>query len=131
MFLGLSAFYGALDRKSSPLPPQLRACVMLRVSQMNRCSFCIALNSEIFTKRKGSEEKLAQLDNFYDNPLFSEKEKVALMYAEAVTDRNQHISDLLASKLKVHFSEDEIVELTALIAFQNCSNLFNTSLMVE
>lgn len=130
IFLGLSAFYGAIDRKSSLLPPQLRAFIMVHVSQMNNCSFCVALNSEIFGKLGGSEEKLAQLQNFGDSPLFSEKEKVALTYAEAMTDSNQKTSDSLVSQLKKHFSEDEIVELTSLIAFQNCSNLFNNSLML-
>ena len=50
-FLAMSAMYGALDRKSSPIDPALRSLVQVRVSQLNGCSFCIDINSASGLKR--------------------------------------------------------------------------------
>ena len=85
VFLALSALYGALDRKSSPLPPGLRSLVQVRVSQMNGCSFCTDINSASGVKRGIAPEKLLALHAFRESPLFTEKEKAALQHAEMMT----------------------------------------------
>jgi len=128
LFFGVSAFYGAIDRKASPLSPQLRSLLMVYISQLNSCTFCIDLNTEIFRKLGEREEKLQQLQQC--SALFSEKERAALAYAKALTNRDQTIPEGLTSQLEQHFSNDEIVELTALIAFQNCSNIFTNSPLI-
>ncbi|MBI4189013.1 MAG: carboxymuconolactone decarboxylase family protein [Betaproteobacteria bacterium] len=130
VFLAMAAMYAALDRRSSPLAPALRSLVQVRVSQINWCPFCIDLNSATCLKRNVSEEKLLALPLFADSTLFDEPEKAALHYAEAMTDSNRHSDTALIARLKQHFSDDAIIELTALIAFQNMSSKFNAALGV-
>ncbi|MBI2226882.1 MAG: carboxymuconolactone decarboxylase family protein [Betaproteobacteria bacterium] len=129
-FLAMAAMYGALDRKSSPIDPDLRALILVRVSQINWCSFCIDINSATCLKRGVSEEKLAALPQFAESALFDEREKAALHYAEAMTDSNRHSDPALIARLRQHFSDDAIIELTALIAYQNMSSKFNAALGV-
>jgi len=130
VFAGLAALYGALDRKSSPLEPSLRTLITVRVSQINWCSFCIDINSATALKRHVSEEKLADLASFEQSDLFTEKEKAALAYAEAVTFSDQNTTQSHFDRLRLQFDDDGIIELSALIAFQNLSSKFNASLAV-
>jgi len=129
-FLAMAAMYAALDRRSSPLPPALRSLVQVRVSQINWCPFCIDLNSATCLKRNVSEEKLLALPQFAQSALFDESEKAALQYAETMTDSNRHSDPALIAKLQQYFSDDAIIEITALIAYQNMSSKFNAALGV-
>lgn len=129
VFAGLSLLYGALDRKSSPIEPALRTLITVLVSQINWCVFCIDINSATGLKRGLTEAHLAALGDFEASPLFDERIKAALAYAAAVT-RNEMEPGLMA-RLKKHFNDDAIIELTALIAFQNLSTKFNSALDVE
>ena len=76
-------------------------------------------------------DKLAKLDHFEDSDLFSEREKAALAYAEAVTFTDRHPATEHFARLRRHFNDDAIIELTGLIAFQNLSSKFNSALGVE
>ncbi len=122
--------YGALDRKSSPLDPALRSLVTVRVSQINWCQFCVDINAATLAKRSGSLEKVENLEQWRDSDLFDEKEKVVLEYTEAVTRSDQQVTDELMNRLKKFLDENGVVELTALIAFQNMSSKFNSALDV-
>lgn len=130
VFLALTAFYRAIDRKTSPIEPALRSLITVRVSQINWCAFCVDLNSATALERAVAPEKLADLPQFGASPHYSEREKTALRFAEAVTRTEGRIDDALASQLRVHFSDDELIELAALIAFQNLSSKFNSALDV-
>jgi len=111
------SFIRFFERRKSPLDPALRALVMLRVSEINKCSFCIDLNSFALDKKKTGE--------------ISEKEASAMAFAEAVTDTSKQVEEEHITQLKLHFSDDEIAELAALIAFQNMSSKFNSALGIE
>ncbi len=128
VFLGFLFMNKALNRKNSPIPPKLRALVTVRVSQINQCAFCIDMNSAMVLQKGGSEDQLLDLERFQESSLFSEAEKNALEYAERMTKSSDKISDGLIQRLKAHFDEDAIVELTALIAYQNLSSKFNAAL---
>jgi len=130
VFAGLALLYGALDRKSSPIEPSLRTLITIRVSQINWCSFCVDINSATAVKRHVSEEKLSSLTNFEACGLFSEREKAALAYTEAVSFSDQDTTQAHFDRLRNCFDDDAIIELTALIAFQNLSSKFNASLAV-
>ena len=131
VFATLALLYGALDRKGSPIEPSLRSLITVRVSQINWCKFCVDINSMMVLKRGNSEEKLKALENHQNSDLFSEREKTALNYAEKITLSDKQVSDADRLKLKAFFSEDEIIELTALITFQNMSSKFNAALDVQ
>jgi AhpD family alkylhydroperoxidase len=130
LFLAVALLYGALDRRSSPIPPALRALLTVRVSQINHCRFCVDLNSATLLKRGIGADKLWALADWRASNLFDDRERIALEYAEAITRSDLEVRDDLMRRLKGHFDEDAIVELTALIAFQNLSSKFNAALDV-
>jgi len=68
------------------------------------------------TETDGGEGKLADLDAWPESHAFSEPERVALEYAETMTYTGRKVDDVLSERLKQHFSEPQIVELTAAIA---------------
>jgi len=131
VFSALALLYGALDRKSSPIEPPLRSLVTVRVSQINWCRFCVDLNSSTVLKRGVDREKLANLATFAQSPRFTAREKAALAYTEAVTYSDQQPTAEHFQQLRQFFDDDAIIELTALIAFQNLSSKFNAALGVE
>ncbi|HEY6865326.1 MAG TPA: carboxymuconolactone decarboxylase family protein [Burkholderiales bacterium] len=129
-FLAMSLMYGVLDRKSSPIEPALRSLVQVRVSQINGCAFCVDINAASSLGRGADGRKLAELARYADSGAFSEREKAALRYAEAVTDSRTRTDAAMIAALKSHFDDDAIIELTALIAYQNMSSKFNAALDV-
>lgn len=130
LFMAVAILYGVLDRKRSPLDPVLRSLITVRVSQINWCRFCIDINSATLAKRAGSMEKVEALEQWKESDLFTAKEKVVLEYVEAITYSDRQVSNELTQRLQEYFSEDAIVELTGLIAFQNLSSKFNSALDV-
>lgn len=130
LFLAVAALYGAIDRKSSPLDPALRSLLTVRVSQINHCPFCIDLNGATLLRRGVSEDKLWALDDWRSSNLFDERERVALEYAEAMSYSDRGVDDGLMVRVRQHFDEDAVIELSALIAFQNMSSKFNAALAV-
>ena len=73
-------------------------------------------------------EKVDALPQWQDSALFDSEERLALEYAEAMT--LNRVDDDLRARLKAHWSDDALVELTGLIAFQNLSSKFNAPLDV-
>jgi len=130
VFATLALLYGALDRKHSPLSPVLRSLLTVRVSQINHCEFCVDINSATLVKRGVPEAKIEALWEWQESQLFDPVERVALEYAEAVTHSELYVDDKLMARVKQHFDDDAVVELTGLIAFQNLSSKFNAALDV-
>lgn len=130
VFAALSLLYGALDRRTSPIEPALRSLLTVRVSQINWCAFCVDINSATGLKRGVSEAQLDALDEFEHSALFDARHKAALAYAEAMTRSGSGVDDALMARLKSYFDDDAVIELTALIAFQNMSSKFNAALAV-
>lgn len=131
LFMAVASLYGVIDRKSSPLSPELRSLITVRVSQINWCQFCVDINSATLIKRSGAEEKCLHLENWRESLLFSPLEQTALDYAERMTYSDKHADENCFKQLKKYFTEEEIIELTALIAFQNMSSKFNSALGIE
>jgi alkylhydroperoxidase family enzyme len=76
------------------------------------------------------EEKILALDEYAASPLYDEKERVALEYADAITLSDRDVSDELFSRVSRFFDDDALVELTAAIAWENSSSKFNRALRV-
>ncbi|WP_428683474.1 carboxymuconolactone decarboxylase family protein [Reyranella sp.] len=76
-------------------------------------------------------EKLAEVTTWRESTLFSEVERLALEYAERITYTDRKVDDALVAQLKTHFSEAQIVELTAAIAMENFRSKFNPALGIE
>jgi alkylhydroperoxidase family enzyme len=89
------------------------------------------INSARAAEANGSMDKVAELLTWRDSKLFSEAERVALEYAERITYTDQKVDDALFARLKQHYTESQIVELTAAIAFENFRSKFNPPLGIE
>ena len=76
-------------------------------------------------------DKVADVPAWRESSRFSEAERVALEYAERVTCTDQKVDDEIFTRLKRHYDEAQIVELTAAIAFENFRSKFNPSLGIE
>jgi alkylhydroperoxidase family enzyme len=77
-----------------------------------------------------SDEKILALVDSAHSPLFDERERVALAYADAMTLSDQEVDDALFQRLREHFDEPAIIELTAVIAWENASSKFNRALRI-
>lgn len=78
-----------------------------------------------------AEQKILEVCRYEKSTLFSDKERVALRYADAITLSDRDVDDELFALVQRHFTADEIVELTAYIAWENCSSKFNRALRVD
>jgi alkylhydroperoxidase family enzyme len=76
-------------------------------------------------------EKIRDVGRAEESVHYSERERVALAYAEAMTVSGRGVSDELFARLRCHFSEPEIVELTAAVALENFRSKFNTALGIQ
>lgn len=79
----------------------------------------------------GGEARLAAVATWRESPLFSAAERVALEYAERMTAAGQKVDDAFFARLRQHYTEAQIVELTAAIALENFRSRFNPALGVE
>jgi AhpD family alkylhydroperoxidase len=104
--------------------------VQVRVSQINWCEFCVDLNGAAALERGVAPHQLQALGDHERAAAFTEREKAALAYAEAMTDPARRVDDEIFARLRRHFDEQAILELTALVAFQNLSSKFNAALGV-
>lgn len=129
-FLGFQLMLKVLERKRSPLDGKLRALVRTRIAQLNHCHFCVDLNASQALDRGVSEDQLNELAQFRESSRFSEAEKAALDYAEAVTGTAVEITREMGERLRKAFGDDAVVELAALIAHQNLSAKFNAALQL-
>ena len=77
-----------------------------------------------------AEEKIDQLASYATSPLYDEAERAALAYADAMTVTGRDVSDELFARLRRFYTDDEIVELTAIVAWENSSSKFNRALRV-
>jgi len=77
-----------------------------------------------------SDAKIEALENYATSELYESAERVALEYADCMTITGRDVSDELFARLRSCYNEDEIVELTATIAWENSSSKFNRALRV-
>jgi AhpD family alkylhydroperoxidase len=130
-FGGLLVLLGCFQRKSFPVDTALRSLVSARIAQLNGCAFCVDLNSYNLLQATGSLSKAKAVDQWRTSTLYSEKERLALDYAETMTDTTRRVTPAQIQALKSQFTDDGVVALTAWIAFQNMSAKFNSALGAE
>ena len=131
LMLGMNLFFKLITSKNSKIDVGLRTLISVRISHINNCKFCIDMNSHLFFESKGETEKINQLKTWQGSNVYSLKEKVALEYAETITITGRKVSQELQATLLEHFKKEEIIELTAIIAYQNLSSKFNSALDIK
>ena len=77
-----------------------------------------------------STDKLEALHDHLESTLFSDAEKVALEYADAITDTRRDVDDELFARVQRHYDDDTIAELTMIIAWENSSSRFNRAFRI-
>ena len=77
-----------------------------------------------------NDEKILALADYSVSPLYEDREKIALEYADAMTITTLDVSDELFSRLRSFFDDDALVELTEIIAWENASSKFNRALRI-
>ena len=108
---------------SSGLEHSLIKLVETRASQINGCAYCIYLHSHEARSRGKSEERIYLLNAWRESPLYSERERAALAWTEAVTLVSKtHVPDEVFAEARRHFSEEELVNLTIAVANINALN---------
>ena len=127
---GLSAFSGLL--MASFGDPKLKALVELRVSQINGCAYCIDLHSTEARKLGEHAQRLACLPIWREAPFYSEREKAAFAWAEAVTLVAQtRVPDDVYAAAKIHFTDEQLVILTGIVGAMNAWNRISISFRKE
>jgi len=97
--------------------------VALRVSQINGCAFCLDMHSKDLRAHGETEQRIYTLNAWRETPFFSEKERAALMWAEAVA--NCKVPDETYSEVRKQFSEEELIDLTMQVSATNLWNQIN------
>lgn len=132
-FRALSEVYGAMRG----LEDTVRACgleisllelVRMRVSQINGCAYCLDMHSKDARAAGESEQRLYALSAWRETPFYTERERAALAWAEALTCISETgVPDELYEGVRQHFSEKEVAMLTLAIVAINGWNRFAIS----
>jgi AhpD family alkylhydroperoxidase len=116
---------GALESylKASGLPEPLIHLVKLRASQLNGCAYCIDMHWKDLRALGETEQRLYSLDAWREWTIYSDQERAALEWTEAVTlITDGHVSDEVFAKVQPHFTEKELADLTLVVATINAWN---------
>src|SRR5882762_3475497 len=109
--------------KASGLEKSLIELVKTRASQINGCAFCIDMHTSDARKQGETEQRLYLLNAWRESPLYTDRERAALAWTEAVTlIAETHAPDDLYEDVRAQFSESETVNLTMLIGAINAWN---------
>ncbi|MDC3955530.1 carboxymuconolactone decarboxylase family protein [Polyangium jinanense] len=112
--------------RTSGLDHKLVELVNLRVSQMNGCAFCIDMHTKELRAAGETEQRLYLLSAYREAPFYSDRERAALAWAEAVTELGKDgVSDAVYEEARRHFGEAELVELTVAVIHINAWNRMN------
>lgn len=115
--------------RQSGLEPALLELVRLRASQINGCAYCIDMHTKDARAAGESEQRLYALSAWEETPFYSERERAALAWTEALTRiADTHAPDELYNYVRQHFSEKELVDLTLAIVTINGWNRLAISL---
>ncbi|MEX3942373.1 carboxymuconolactone decarboxylase family protein [Paraburkholderia sp. BR10937] len=114
---GTKAMIALEERASkSSIEKPLAELVRLRASQINGCAYCVDMHTADARKGGETDRRLATVSVWRETPFFTERERAALEWTESVTLLAQtHVPDEVWERVKPHFSDQEIADLTLLI----------------
>jgi len=112
----------------SPLEQSLLDLVNFRVSQINGCAYCLDMHSKDLRAHGETEQRLYMMDAWRESPVYTDRERAALAWAEAVTRlEKQNVPDDVYEEALTQFSEEELVDLTMAVNGINSWNRLNIS----
>ncbi len=105
------------------LEKPLMYLIQLRASQMNGCAYCLDMHWKDLRASGENEQRLYSLEAWRECPYYSDRERAALAWTEAVTEIAQgHVPDAVYQEARSHFSEKELSDLTLAVAAINAWN---------
>ena len=116
----------------SPLEKSLLQLIELRVSQINGCAYCLDMHSKDLRAGGETEQRLYLMDAWRETALYTERERAAFAWAEAVTLVTQgHVPDAVYEEARKQFSEEELIDLTFAVTTINTWNRLNIAFRTE
>jgi len=120
------ALYGlGIYLAKSPVEQPLLNLIYFRVSQINGCAFCLDMHSKDLRAKGETEQRLYLLDAWRESPFYTDRERAALAWAEALTKLNGIAPDEIYEEAIKQFSETELIDLTVAIITINSYNRIN------
>lgn len=111
---------------SSGLETNLLDLIKLRASQINGCAYCIDMHWKDLRAAGETEQRLYGLDAWEESPYYSDRERAALAWTEAVTNvQDGHVPDTVFELVRKSFTDKELVDLTVAITAINSWNRLN------
>jgi len=109
--------------KESSLEEGLLHLIKLRASQINGCAYCLDMHWKDLRASGENEQRMYSLDAWRECPYYSERERAALAWTEAVTKISEgHAEDSLYDEVRKHFNDRELADLTVAVATINAWN---------
>jgi len=119
-------------REQTELEPEMIELVKLRASQINGCAYCLDMHTKDARALGMSEQRLYLLSAWREAPFYSDRERAALAWTEALTLISTHgVSDALYDEARQQFSEKELVDLTMAVNTINSWNRLAISFRPE
>ena len=119
--------------KTDPAYVKIQQLVIIKTSALNSSAYCMSHNVPLGKKMGLSDEQIAAVrgDKYMDSPLFDDRQKAAIRWADVVTNMTARDDDKAYAAMKEHFSEKQIVELTVFCCMWNYSNRLCEALHVD
>src|SRR6266849_3042263 len=118
-------------RDAATLPKRVLELAIVTVSKLNACHYCVAHHTPFLVVEGVSPAGVDRILDYRDHPEFDEEDKLIVEYAIAAWEQPNRIPDALFTRLRRHFSEAQIVELTLRITLCGFFNKFNDALGIE
>jgi AhpD family alkylhydroperoxidase len=120
---GIESMVAAEAWLKANVDEKLLTLVKMRASQINGCAYCLHMHSEEARKHGESNERLLLLDAWHESALYSDRERAALAWTEALTKiAETHAPDAVYDEVRGVFSDDELTSLSIAIAMINAWN---------
>ena len=123
----MKALYGlGIYLAKSPVEQSLLNLIYFRVSQINGCAFCLDMHSKDLRAKGETEQRLYVLDAWREAPFYTERERAALAWAEALTKiKDGQVADDIYEAAQNQFSEEELIDITLAVTTINTYNRIN------
>jgi len=128
----MKTLYGlGLATSHSSVEPGIFGLIFNRVSQINGCAYCLAGDAESVKAKGETAQRIFLLNAWRETALYSDRERAALAWAESLTKLKDGVSDEVYAEAKVHFSDEELIDLTMSVITINAYNRVNIPFRVE
>lgn len=118
----------AVERASKVLPSNVRELAVYRVAQRLGCSWCVDFGAMLQRLDGLDVDRLKHIDAYAEHPAYTEPERLAIAYADAMTAEPVAVTDAQVARLTAEFGEKGVIELTYQIALENMRARMNSAL---